>query len=186
MITELKNSLKTLKSGGTLLYPTDTVWGLGCDATNKNAIAKVYAIKKRQENKSLIVLVADVEMLKNLVYQIPESVLNYLKSALKPTTVIYNHPKNVAENIIANDNTLAIRIVKDDFCKALITKFGKPIVSTSANYANDPTPLCFDEINPHILEHADYVVNLQRQKKADKASTILKLDAKNHFKIIRP
>ena len=174
MTTELKNTIIALKQGDSILYPTDTVWGLGCDATDEKAVSKIYSIKQRAESKSLIVLVSSIKMLTRHVI-VPEKVIEILKKSNKPTTIIYKNPKGLAANVIATDNTVAIRIVQHEFCNALIQKFDKPIVSTSANISGNPTPKSFSEIQKTILEASDYIVNLQRQTITDKTSTILRV-----------
>lgn len=176
---QLRNTLTPLLAEKTILYPTDTVWGIGCDATSVNAVKKVFKLKNREESKSLIVLVSSINMLKKYV-SVPKTALDILKKAKKPTTIIYNNPKGIAENIInKEDNTLAIRIVQDDFCRRLIKKLGKPIVSTSANRSGEPTPNSFSEIDNAILTSVDYVVNLHKEKITTKSSTILKLEGDN-------
>ncbi|MEX6625843.1 L-threonylcarbamoyladenylate synthase [Tenacibaculum salmonis] len=181
MFVEIKEKLE---KGKTILYPTDTVWGLGCDATNQNAVNKIYIIKNRAESKSLIILVDSIEMLKEYVDSISDIVLNILKTVEKPTTIIYPNPKNLAKNTIASDNTIAIRIPKDDFCLELIKEFGKPIVSTSANISGVPTPKTFSEISKAILQSVDYVVALHQDKITEKSSTILKVNG-NSVNVIR-
>lgn len=168
--------INSLKSGKTILYPTDTVWGLGCDATNQEAVKKIYQLKNREESKSLIILVDSVKMLQKHVGNIPEKALEILKISEKPTTIIYNNPKGLALNTIASDNTIAIRIPQDEFCIQLIKEFGKPIVSTSANVSGESTPKSFSEISEAILKNVDYVVNLHQEKVAEKSSTILKIE----------
>ena len=182
---ETNNALLTLKKGGLILYPTDTVWGIGCDATNAEAVEKVFKLKQRSDDKSLICLVSDFKMLNEFIEDVPEVAYDILKYAAKPTTIIYDEPIRIAENIIAKDNTLAIRVVKDDFCKTLIRKFRKPIVSTSANISGTPTPGTYSEIDPLILEGVDYVVNLHRDKKTGKPSAIIKLGNDGSVKVIR-
>jgi L-threonylcarbamoyladenylate synthase len=172
----IEETLKHLVNGKTILYPTDTVWGLGCDATNIEAVKEIYKIKNREESKSLIVLVSSLEMLKKYV-TVPEKASEILKKAQKPTTIIYSNPTGIASNIInKEDNTLAIRIVQNDFCEELIEKFGKPIVSTSANVSGNPTPKSFSEVEQSILDSVDYIVNLQQDKVSEKSSTILKIE----------
>lgn len=175
MKTELSSALKRLNNGQLILYPTDTVWGLGCDATNNKAIAKIFQLKKREESKSLVILVSSLTMLKEYISIIPSEVLEILKATKNPTTVIYNNPKGLAKNTIAIDNTIAIRIPKHKFCIQLIEAFGKPIVSTSANISGDITPKSFSEIQQPILDGVDYVVNLELEKITKKSSTILKV-----------
>ena len=182
---EIENALIVLKKGGLILYPTDTIWGIGCDATNPDAVEKVFQLKKRSDKKSLICLVSDFKMLNEYIENVPEVAYDILKYAKKPTTIIYDDPIRVAENIIAEDNSLAIRVAKDDFCKKLIKKFRRPIVSTSANVSTAKSPQSFAEIDPLILEGVDYVVNLQHEKKSGKPSAIIKLKNDGSVKVIR-
>ena len=175
MNTEVVNALSQLTSGKTILYPTDTVWGLGCDATNTAAVSEIFQLKNRAESKSLVVLVSSIEMLNKYIQDIPEKAIQIIKTSENPTTVIYQNPKGFASNTVASDNTIAIRIPKHHFCMELIDQFGKPIISTSANISGEPTPKSFSEISQPILEGVDYIVNLERDKITDKSSTILKL-----------
>ncbi len=185
MKEEIQAALKVLNRGGLILYPTDTVWGIGCDSANPEAIERVYALKQRQESKALICLVSDFKMLNQFVEDVPEVAYDILKYAAKPTTIIYDDPIRVAENLIAEDNTLAIRVVRDDFCKQLVRKFRRPLVSTSANISGEKTPNSFQEIAPEILEGVDYVVNLHRNKKGAKPSAIIKLSNDGKVQVIR-
>ena len=185
MQTEINNALNVLKNGGLILYPTDTVWGIGCDATNPKAVKKIYALKQREDSKALICLVADDRMLKKYVNNIPDAALDIIDISDKPTTIIYDDPQNLASNLIAEDNTIAIRIPDDEFCYQLSRKLNGAIVSTSANISGQPTPKSFKEIAPAILKGVDYVVNLQREKICDKPSSIIKLSNSGIVKIIR-
>ncbi len=185
MYTEINNALKILKQGGIILYPTDTVWGIGCDATNFDAIEKIYKLKMRNESKSLICLVSDLKMLNYYIQDIPEAAYDILKYADKPTTIIYDKPVRVAKNLIAKNNTLAIRIVKDGFSNQLIRNLRQPIVSTSANISGKSTPKSFKEISKEVLKGVDYVVNLPHEKKTTKSSSIIKLTNDGKVKIIR-
>lgn len=182
---ELEAILNVLKKGGTILYPTDTVWGIGCDACNADAVDKVYALKKRSEKKALICLVSDFSMLNQYVEKVPEPAYDILKYSKKATTIVYDQPIRVAENLVAEDNTLGIRVVRDDFCQKIIKRLKKPIVSTSANISGQPTPKSFSEISPEILKGVDYVVNLQRFKKPAAPSSIIKLSNDGKVQIIR-
>lgn len=182
---EILNAMLILKSGGTILYPTDTVWGIGCDATNVEAVEKVFKLKQRSDSKSLICLVNSVRMLEQFIDEVPEAAYGILECADQPTTIIYDKPIRVANNLIADDDSLAIRVVKHDFCEKLIHKLRRPIVSTSANISGQNTPKSFDEIDPLILEGVDYVVNLPLAKKAAKPSTIIKLKNDGQVRIIR-
>lgn len=174
MNKEVLNTIDALQAGDVILYPTDTVWGLGCDATDEVAVSKIYKIKNRQESKSLIILVSSIEMLQQYV-KVPQKAIEILQNSVKPTSIIYNNPTGLAANVIAKDNTVAIRIVEHDFCRKMIQQFGKPIVSTSANISGNPTPTSFSEIQKTILEAADYIVNLQRETNTTKSSTILRI-----------
>lgn len=182
MQKQIKNSLEILKNKGVLLYPTDTIWGLGGDATSDIAVAKIYEMKKRASDKSLIVLVNDLEMLKKYV-KVSENILNMLKTFSKPTTLIYEYPKNLSEKLIAKDDTVAIRIVKNDFCKHLIKQFGKPITATSANISGESSPHKFSDISEKIKNKVDYVVDWERQKTCENPSTILKIKDNKILKI---
>ena len=178
VINDLNNKL-------TILYPTDTVWGLGCDATNELAVNKIYKIKHRAESKSLIILVNSIDMLQQYVEHVPQEALDLLKEAKRPTTIVYPRPKNLAQNVVAADNTVAIRIVKHEFCENLIKEFGKPIVSTSANISGQPTPKSFGEISQAILDSVDYVVALQQDSISGISSRILKINLDDTIEVIR-
>ena len=185
MKAAVENAIKILESGGAIIYPTDTIWGLGCDATSQTAVKKIYKIKNRSESKSLIILVDGMEMLKKYVNAVPTEIEKFLRNASKPTTVIYCNPTGLAPNVIAADDTVAIRIVQSDFCKALIQAFGKPIVSTSANFSNQPSPSSFDEIDPLLLKQVDYIVNLPATEAKNSASQIIKLNDLGEIEFLR-
>ncbi|MEL4308722.1 L-threonylcarbamoyladenylate synthase [Joostella sp. CR20] len=185
MHQEIQNTLEVLNNGGLILYPTDTVWGIGCDATNPEAIKKVYELKKRDDSKALICLVSDTRMLQKYVYEIPDAAYDIIELATKPTTIIYDRPLNVAPNIVAPDDTLAIRVASDEFCQKLIRQFKRPLVSTSANISGMPTPQSFSEITPEILKGVDYVVNLHREKSSSRPSSIIKIGNDATVKVIR-
>ena len=175
MLSEISIANQFFNKGKTILYPTDTVWGLGCDATNTKSVEKIYQLKNRVESKSLIVLVSSLHMLKKYV-SVPQKAIEILNNIIKPTTIIYQNPKGFAKNTIASDNTIAIRIIEDDFCRKLIKRFGRPIVSTSANISGEDTPKSFSEISTTILDSVDYIVNLQQYSMNTKSSTIIKID----------
>ena len=185
MQEEINKCIEILSNGGLILYPTDTVWGIGCDATNEEAVAKIYALKKRANTKTMICLVANDFMLEKHVSAVPEVAYDIIDLATKPTTIVYDAPKGVAKNLVAEDNTLAIRIASDKFCQYLINKFKKPIVSTSANITGEPTPQTFKEISGAILKGVDYVVNLHQDKNSETPSSIIKLGNDGVVKIIR-
>jgi L-threonylcarbamoyladenylate synthase len=182
---EIDNAITILNEGGLILYPTDTVWGIGCDATNKDAVEKIFKLKKRSDKKTMICLVANQFMLEQYVEQVPEPAYDIMDLSERPVTIIYDNPKDVAANLIAEDNTLAIRVASDQFCQQLIKKFKKPIVSTSANIAGEPTPGNFSEISELILKGVDYVVNLEQKKINTSPSSIIKLGNDGTVKIIR-
>ena len=182
---EVHKAYEIIKEGGIILYPTDTVWGIGCDATNPTAVAKIYKLKKRAETQSMIVLMNGEKMIYNVFKDIPEVAWQIIDLSENPTTLVLDKPRNIAANLIAPDQTLGIRIVKDPFCFKLLEKMKKPLVSTSANISGQPTPKSFKEISPEIIKGVDYVVNLHHEKIAGKPSTIIKLSADSQVKIIR-
>ena len=183
--TEVHNAFEVIQNGGIILYPTDTVWGIGCDASNEEAVKKVYALKQRDESKSMIVLLNGDKMMYTVFKEIPETAWQILDVSEKPTTLILDNPRNVAKNIVAEDNTLGVRIVKEPFCFKLMERMKRPLVSTSANISGNFTPKSFKDIDPEIIKGVDYVVNLQREKICEKQSTIIKLSLDNQVKIIR-
>ncbi|MEP2937146.1 MAG: L-threonylcarbamoyladenylate synthase [Gilvibacter sp.] len=185
MNQEISNALEVLKKGGLIVYPTDTIWGIGCDATNYEAVERVYALKKRADSKAMICLVSNFRMLEQFIEAVPEVAFDILKYSSKPTTIVYDKPVHVATNLVAKDDTLAVRVVNDPFCQKLVSYFKKPIVSTSANISGTPAPNSFQQIPKEILEGVDYVVNLHRTKKSAKASSIIKLSADGQVRVIR-
>lgn len=185
MNEEVHKAYEVIKEGGIILYPTETVWGIGCDATNPDAVAKIYALKRREESKSMIVLMNGERMVYNVFKDIPEVAWQILDLSEKPTTLILDNPRNIAKNLIAPDNTLGMRIVKEPFCYRLLERMKKPLVSTSANISGEPTPINYKEISPEILKGVDYVVNLQQEKMTGKPSAIIKLTSDSQVKIIR-
>jgi L-threonylcarbamoyladenylate synthase len=186
MKEEVYKVFEILKKGGIILYPTDTVWGIGCDAANHEAVRKIYKLKQRAESKTMICLVNNFGMLEKHVDNVPNIAYNIIELADKPTTIIYDNPAGVAENLIASDNTLAIRITTHEFCQRLGRKLGRPLVSTSANIAGKPTPKSFKEIDEAILKGVDYVVNLPGEKGGTTIpSTIIKVSNNSGIKIIR-
>ena len=185
MNTEVHNAYEVIKNGGIILYPTDTVWGIGCDATNEEAVKKIYALKQREETKSMIVLMNGERMMYTVFKDIPEVAWQILDLSERPTTLILDNPRNVAKNIIAEDNTLGVRIVTEPFCFKLMERMKKPLVSTSANISGMFTPKTFKEISPEIIKGVDYVVNLQHDKICKNPSTIIKLGLDSQVKVIR-
>jgi len=162
--SDLEQSLKVLHSGGVILYPTDTVWGLGCDATNAAAVEKIFDIKNRPSSKSLVILVADEKAILQYTAAVDLEVFNYLDQQIRPTTVIYNNAIGLADNVQAEDGSVAIRICKEEFCKHLIKRFRKPIVSTSANLSGGPAPSIFSEVSKDIISKVDYTVQYRKDE----------------------
>jgi L-threonylcarbamoyladenylate synthase len=186
MNQEIKKCLDILRTGGIILYPTDTVWGIGCDASNPIAVKKVYKIKERDESKSLIVLAANEVMLERTVVEIPEVAWQLIEVSNRPLSIIYENVKGIANNAIAENGSCAIRIVQDEFCQKLITQFRKPIISTSANISGEPTPKSYKDISPSILKKVDYVVDFNREKTTNPLpSNIIELKNNGSIKIIR-
>lgn len=159
---DIEECLKVLHSGGLILYPTDTIWGIGCDATNEGAVKKIYALKQRPDNKAMIVLLADERDILKYVAAPDLQVFDFLNKTTKPTTVIYEGAIGFAENLIGEDGSIAIRICKEDFCKNLLKRFRKPLVSTSANISNQPLAKFFKEINQEIKDGVDFIANYRQ------------------------
>jgi L-threonylcarbamoyladenylate synthase len=183
---DLKQALNVLTTGGIILYPTDTIWGLGCDATNQEAVEKIYKIKKRKESKSLIILVNGFTMLERYVRSVPDIAYEILEVSDKPLTIIYPEGKNLAPGVCNEDGSVGIRICGDDFCNELITRFRKPIISTSANYSEGSSPSDFSEIEDEIIRSAGYVVKYrQADTNKNTPSSVIKVDDNGVIKIIR-
>lgn len=156
---DIKQSLEVLQRGGVILYPTDTIWGLGCDATNEQAIRRIYEIKQRDDSKSLIVLLADEREVLQYVAAPDLAVFDFLEEQERPTTIIYEYAVGLPDNLVAADGSIGIRITQDAFCRHLIKRFHKPIVSTSANISGEPSPQTFADISQAIKEQVDYIVS---------------------------
>ncbi|HEV8270336.1 MAG TPA: L-threonylcarbamoyladenylate synthase [Chitinophagaceae bacterium] len=183
---DIEKCLETLKAGDLILYPTDTVWGIGCDATNEEAVEKIYKLKRRSDEKAMIVLVADERNIMQHVAAPDLSLFDYLDKTTRPTTVVYEGALGFADNIVANDGSIAIRICKDDFCRQLIKRFRKPIVSTSANISGMPSPKIFKEITDEIKKGVDYVVEYKQQDEISaQPSSLIKWNNGN-VTILRP
>jgi L-threonylcarbamoyladenylate synthase len=183
---DVDHCLKVLQGGGLILYPTDTIWGIGCDATNATAVNRIFNLKQRPEAKSMIILLADEKELMQYVAHIDLQVFDYLGKVKKPTTVIYEGAIGLADNVINADGTVAIRIVKDNFCKHLIKRFRKPIVSTSANISGDPSPAIFHDISPAIWQGVDYIAqHRQKETAPHAASSIIKWNKDGSVTVIR-
>lgn len=174
-----------LKNGGTILYPTDTIWGIGCDATNVEAVRKVFDIKKREKNKSFIILVESEKRLQDLV-EVPEMAWEIIDLSEKPVTIVYDNPRGLPEELLAEDGSIGIRLVKDDFCKKLISKLNQPLVSTSANFSGERSPMKFSDINPEIIRLVDYAVEDHRERVSQwQGSSVIRVWADNRIKVLR-
>jgi len=183
---DIIQSLKTLRQGGLFLYPTDTIWGIGCDATNPEAVQKIFHLKQRSESKSMIVLLADQKDINRYTSHPEHFITEYLKKTTKPTTIIYEGALGLAENLISEDGSIAIRIVREDFCRHLIKRFRKPIVSTSANISGHDTPQNFEEISERIKKGVDYIVKYrQNDNQMAKASSMIRFSKSGIPTIIR-
>ncbi|RAJ05224.1 L-threonylcarbamoyladenylate synthase [Chitinophaga skermanii] len=184
---DIVNCLASLRNGGNILYPTDTIWGIGCDATNEEAVKKIYQLKNRDEKKSLVILMADLRELSQYIVAPYPELADILSRFNKPTTVIYEGAINLASNVINEDGSIAIRIVKDEFCKHLVKRLRKPLVSTSANISGRPSPANFTEVAPEIVNGVDYVVKYRQNDLAQQvASTIVKINNEGELTVIRP
>ena len=183
---DLKEAVRILKEGGIILYPTDTVWGIGCDARNEEAVRKIYKLKQRADSKSMLVLVGSEGMLQRTVKDVPEIAWQLIDVAVNPMTIIYDHPVGVAENLKAEDGSLGIRITSEKFSRMLCERLKGPIVSTSANVSGKPTPMTFAEISSEIKQGVDYVCRYrQRDKASARPSNIIKITRGNVVKVIR-
>ena len=186
MNDDIKKAIDVLNSGGVILYPTDTIWGLGCDATNKEAVEKIFKIKKRSESKSMLILLNSIGSVYSYVEQVPEMAFDIIELSDKPVTVIFPGAKNLADNLIAQDGSIGIRITRENFTEQLLQKFRKPIVSTSANIAETETPLNFAQISEEIKKQVDYIVEYkQNDLSFGNSSSIIKIGLNNEVKVIR-
>ena len=183
---DIVQCLKVLSDGGLILYPTDTVWGIGCDATNAEAVKRVYQLKQREDSKALIVLIDSSDHLDHYVVDVPMIARELIDVAVKPLTIIYEGAYNLAPNVLGEEDSVGIRIPNDEFCHRLCERFGKPIVSTSANVSGEPTAKTFDDISPAIVQGVDYAVEYRRSDKTPhQPSNIILLSRDGTFKIIR-
>jgi len=183
---EVKKAVEVMRKGGVILYPTDTVWGIGCDATNPEAVRRVYEIKHRNDSKALICLVDSDVRLQRYVRKVPEVAWNLIEMAERPLTIIYDNATGLAPNLIAEDGSVGIRVTKEEFSRELCFRMQKPIVSTSANISGAPTAQTFDEISEEIKSAVDYIVRYnQRCKEKHKPSNIIQMKSDGQFKILR-
>jgi L-threonylcarbamoyladenylate synthase len=185
--TEVQRAAEVLQRGGIILYPTDTIWGIGCDATNRESVQKIYRIKQRDDRKSMLVLVNGTDMLKTYIRDFPRQAQNILKEAKKPTTIIYPDARNLADNLLAPDGSVGIRISSDPFCRSLMDETGVPLVSTSANFSGEQAPDIFGRISSGIREQVDYVVNWRQDDLTPSSpSAVIKLESDGSFLVLRP
>jgi L-threonylcarbamoyladenylate synthase len=186
MQNDINKALEVLKSGGVILYPTDTIWGLGCDATNSEAVKRIYDIKKREDSKSMLVLMGNPALLERYVDEVPDVAWDLVEITTTPLTVIYPGAKNLAANLIAADGSIGIRFTKEEFTSRLLQRFRRPIVSTSANISGEVAPAFFDEISEEVKEQVDYIVEYRQDDIAPaQPSGIIKLGPGGQIDIIR-
>jgi len=183
---DISAALTALRSKGIILYPTDTIWGIGCDATSQDAIEKIFRIKSRDENKSLLILVNSEQMLERYVHDIPEAAFELMTVTDEPLTIIYPKGKNLTKGVCSEDGSVGIRICRDEFCNQLISLFRKPIISTSANFSGLPAPQSFTDIDKELIKSVDYVVRYrQDDRRKHTASPVIKFNIDGTIKIIR-
>ena len=181
----MEKIVEILKGGGTILYPTDTIWGIGCDATDPQAIAKIFQIKQRQANKSFIILVESEKRLQNIV-DVPEMAWEIMDLSTKPVTIVYESCRNLPQELLAEDGSIGIRLVKDEFCKKLIAKLNRPLVSTSANFSGEKSPMSYADINPEIINMVDFSVEENRSSVSDyEGSSVIRIWNDGRIKVLR-
>ena len=186
MKEDIRKACEVLQKGGVILYPTDTIWGIGCDATNAEAVKRVYEIKKRADSKAMLVLVDNAVKVDFYVNEPPEVAFDLIECATKPMTIIYDDARNLAPNLLAEDGSVGIRVTAEEFSKQLCFRFRKAIVSTSANISGEPSPRCFAEISDEIKQAVDYIVGVRQDEPAGATpSSIIKLGAHGEVKVIR-
>jgi L-threonylcarbamoyladenylate synthase len=183
---EVEKALAVLRNGGVILYPTDTIWGLGCDATNTEAIQKIYQIKQREDSKSLIILVAEERDVMQYVAAPDPAVFDFIEEQTRPTTIIFENALGLPDNLLAQDGSIAIRIVQDEFCRHLVKRLRKPLVSTSANISGEPSPQYFNQITEAIKTSVDHVVNWRQDDNTPaQPSQIIKWNNDGEVTVIR-
>ena len=186
MKKEIEKCLEVLNAGGIILYPTDTIWGIGCDATNTNAVAKIFELKSRPEAKSMIILLDHTGRLPGYIREVPQQAYELMELSEQPLTVVLEGAKNLAPNLVAPDGSIAVRIVMDEFCRNLVGRLRKPLVSTSANISGEQSPASFSEVSEKIKSGVDYIVGLRQHEKISvKPSTIIRVGKGGEIKFIR-
>jgi len=186
MESDLRNALEALKNGGLILYPTDTVWGIGCDATREESVERIYRLKQRAEKQSMLILVDTIDRIYSYVDPVPDIAIDLMEVADKPLSIVFSGARNLASNLVAHDGSIGIRVCRDPFCRELIKRFRKPVVSTSANLHDEPPPSCFAEIGKPILQGVDYTV-IWRQDDTTRAtpSDIIRIGPGGEVEILR-
>lgn len=182
---DIRCAVDVMNRGGIILYPTDTVWGLGCDATNEEAVRRIFRLKQRSDSKALICLVDSEVKIEFYVRDVPEPAWSLIEISEKPMTIVYDNARNLPQSLIAEDGSIALRVTKEPFSKELCMRMKRAVVSTSANISGQPSPRCFDEISPEVREAVDYICTSRRTEKNPPASSIIKLGAGCEVKIIR-
>lgn len=183
---DIRQAVDTLRRGGVILYPTDTVWGIGCDATNADAVARIYALKHRDDHKAMIALVDSVDMLWRHVECLPDVAEELIEAAVDPLTVVYDHGRGLAQNLTGPDGSIGIRVTRERYSAELCRRLRRPVVSTSANIAGHPTPACFAQIDSHVISAVDYVAGYRREdNEPHKPSSVIKLGDDGTVKILR-
>lgn len=186
ILEEINRAAHVIEEGGIILYPTDTIWGIGCDATNEKAIKRIYELKRRPESKSLIALVSSQNQLLRHVKDIPSLAFDLMDCATRPMTIVYDCVKGVSPVALAEDGSMGVRVVNDEFCRTLIDKIKKPLISTSANVSSHPSPSCYEDIEDDIKNGVDYIVDYRkRERTSDVSSTIIKLTNDCRITVIR-
>jgi len=186
MQEDLKNALETLKKGGVILYPTDTIWGIGCDSTNAHAVERIFRIKKRDDSRSMLILIDEAWRLADYIKEIPDIAMQLIEVTDKPLTIIYPGAKGISPNLISKDGSIGIRVTSDEFCRKLIGSLNRPIVSTSANFSGSPSPQNFSEISEEIVKSVNYVVKWRQMEIGkSKPSSIIKIGIRGEIEIIR-
>lgn len=186
MKDDVRRCADTLRKGGILVYPTDTIWGIGCDATDSEAVRKIYSLKRRSDSKAMIILVDSIEMLERYIDEIPEVAYQLIEAAVKPMTIVYDKGIRLAPELLAEDGSVGIRVTSDPFCRALCRAIRHPIVSTSANISGSPAARFFSEISTEILSGADCIAHWRRKDRSISApSSVIKLSSGGEIKILR-
>lgn len=187
MLEEVDKAAAVVKRGGIILYPTDTVWGIGCDASNPDAVKKVFELKRRADHKAMIVLVGSADDIHNYVDSVPEIAFDLIEFSENPLTIVYDHGIRLAPQLLGEDGSVGIRVTREAFSSSLCRKLHRPLVSTSANISGEPAPAFFPEISEEILSGVDYVVDYRRDDNCRRRpSTVMRLSAGGEFKILRP